>query len=70
MNFARPEASSLAAVPTGYLAGLGKTNLGGTVQGTGFVARGNESMSVTLRTPRGTITFDARSDQVPGFTSP
>ena len=54
----------------GRLNGLGITSVTGSVAGTGFVARGYETMQLTLRTARGTVTITARSGQVGGFTSP
>jgi hypothetical protein len=55
---------------SGRLDGLGKTTASGTVQGTGFIARGREGMSLTLKTAVGMITVSAHSRPVPGFTSP
>ena len=42
----------------------------GTVDGTGFIARGQEEMELTLASSGGTVTVTASSPVVPGFTSP
>jgi hypothetical protein len=55
---------------TGAVAALGRTAVKGTVNGTGFIASGHERMQLILTTPRGTVTVDASSPTVPGFTSP
>jgi hypothetical protein len=54
----------------GTVSPLGRTSLTGTVHGTGFIARGHETMTVTLATARGSVTVTASSGTVPGFTSP
>ena len=52
----------------GGLKPLGQTSLSGTIGGTGMIARGRETMTLTLATSRGTLTIQATSPVVPGFT--
>jgi hypothetical protein len=55
---------------TGRLAPLGQVGAGGSVQGTGFIARGRESLLLTLHGRQGSVTVHATSGVVPGFTGP
>jgi hypothetical protein len=55
---------------TGRLAPIGQVGADGSVQGTGFIAHGRESLSLTLHGPHGSVTVHAQSGLVPGFTSP
>jgi hypothetical protein len=72
-----PHAKQIADAGDGYslrlvgsLKGLGATVATGAVHGTGFIARGRETLTLTLRLGRGTITVEAVSGIVPGFTHP
>ena len=49
---------------------LGRARCRGAVQGTGFIARGEESLSITVTGASGSVTLDATSPPVHGFTSP
>ena len=49
---------------------LGRARGRGAVQGTGFIARGEESLSITVTGASGSVTLDATSPPVHGFTSP
>ena len=55
---------------SGHVAPLGAVAVTGSVAGTGFIRRGRERLTLTLRTGRGTVTVDAQSPEVPGQTSP
>jgi hypothetical protein len=54
----------------GRIGPLGNATARGWVQGTGFIAHGHELMQITLRTASGSITLQARSLALTGFTSP
>ena len=54
----------------GSVAPLGPLSGDGTVNGTGFIARGRETLAIRLRARHGTVALLARSAVVPGFTSP
>jgi hypothetical protein len=62
--------SGFALKAAGSVTPLGHTSITGTVHGTGFIARGHDTMSVTLTNTRGSVTVTASSATVPGFTSP
>src|SRR5436305_4013559 len=53
----------------GRVAPLGKTTANGRGQGSGFIARGHETLSVVLTGPSGSVTIHALSKAVRGFTS-
>jgi hypothetical protein len=55
---------------SGPIAPIGRAAVTGTVTGTGFIRRGREQLRLTLRTAHGTITIDAQSAELPGFSSP
>ncbi len=55
---------------TGTVKPLGHVSATGTVQGTGFINNGHESLTLKLTRPGGTVTIAATSGPVPGFTSP
>ncbi len=55
---------------SGRLKPLGHVSAQGLVNGTGFIARGRETLHLRLHTRRGTISVRAQSGLVPGFTSP
>lgn len=55
---------------TGKVAPLGTVSANGRVNGTGFIARGHETLVVTISVPRGALSLSAQSPLVPGFTSP
>jgi len=61
---------SFAIAATGTIKPLGHVSATGTVQGTGFIANGHESLKLRLTRHGASITIDATSGQVPGFTSP
>jgi hypothetical protein len=54
----------------GRVSPLGHATGRGTVQGTGFIARGHEIMELTLTTAHGSVTVQAMSGRVKGFQSP
>jgi hypothetical protein len=49
---------------------FGMTTGRGTAHGTGFIFRGQESLTLTLVSSAGKVTLTAYSRTVPGFTSP
>jgi hypothetical protein len=55
---------------SGSSAPLGRVSGSGTVSGVGFIRQGHEGLTLTLRAKRGTLTINAVSPTVPGFTSP
>jgi hypothetical protein len=55
---------------TGRVSPLGQAELRGEVVGTGFITHGHELMRVTLTSPSGTVTVQATSGPVKGFTTP
>ena len=62
--------SNYSIVAAGRLHNLGSTRTTGTATGTGFIARGRETMQLTLRTSRGSVMLNALSGEVSGFSSP
>jgi hypothetical protein len=54
----------------GKLTPLRRVHATGTVHGTGFIAQGRETMELTVRNRRGSVTIGASSGLVPGFTGP
>jgi hypothetical protein len=54
----------------GTVAPLGHVSATGTAHGTGFVAHGRVTASLTLTDSRGAVTVSVSSAPVPGFTSP
>lgn len=54
----------------GSIRPLGRTRVIGGVHGTGFIAHGQEMLTLTLTTGSGSVTIEARSAPVRGFTSP
>jgi hypothetical protein len=49
---------------------LGHVMIRGEVRGTGFIQRGREVLTLTLTSSKGTMTLQATSPSVHGFTSP
>jgi len=49
---------------------LGRVTGSGTVSGVGYIRQGHEGLTLTLRAKRGSLTINAVSPTVPGFTSP
>jgi hypothetical protein len=49
---------------------LGHVTARGTAHGTGFITYGYESLDLTLADASASVTIDAQSARVPGFTSP
>ncbi|HWH11592.1 MAG TPA: hypothetical protein VG165_10740 [Solirubrobacteraceae bacterium] len=62
--------ASYAIRASGTIAPLGHAVATGTVSGTGFIAHGRETLDLKLTGASATITIDAQSRLVPGFTSP
>jgi hypothetical protein len=62
--------AQLSLKAAGPVPPLGRTAMKGTVRGTGFITRGHETIQLTVTAPGGTLTVDASSPTVPGFTSP
>jgi hypothetical protein len=54
----------------GTITHLGHVRMRGSVNGTGFVYRGRESLHLTVITGTGRLALDAHSHLVRGFTSP
>jgi hypothetical protein len=54
----------------GNLTGVGHVSVSGTLRGTGFVQRGQETLDLELHARRGTLNVHAHSDDVPGFSFP
>ena len=54
----------------GTIKPLGHVSATGTVQGTGFIKNGHESLTLKLTNSGGTVTIVGTSGPVPGFTSP
>jgi hypothetical protein len=54
----------------GPVSPLGHATGRGSVQGTGFIARGYETLTLTLTTSRGSVTVSAQTGPVKGFSSP
>jgi hypothetical protein len=66
-----PDAGDVFEVTAhGTLKPLGSTHAHGSVHGTGFIAKGQEGMHLTLRGGGGSMTISADSATVPGFTNP
>jgi hypothetical protein len=55
---------------TGRVNPLGHITVRGAVDGTGFISSGHEAMSLTLKGSSGSVTVEAHSAVVKGFTSP
>jgi hypothetical protein len=55
---------------SGHLVGLGSTTATGTLHGTGFIATGHCTLTLTLRSSSGSQPVIAQSGPVRGFTSP
>jgi hypothetical protein len=53
---------------SGAVKPLGQTSVSGTIEGTGMIGRGHETMVLTLTTHSGKLTIGATSPIVPGFT--
>jgi hypothetical protein len=49
---------------------LGQVLARGVIQATGFIARGQELMSLTLSTASGSLVVRAHTGRVPGFRAP
>jgi hypothetical protein len=47
-----------------------RVRIAGTVHGTGYTVSGREMMALSIAGRRGTLRVNAKSDPVPGFTSP
>jgi hypothetical protein len=62
--------SSLTVRASGAIRPLGKVSATGSVHGTGFIARGHETLRLKLTGSGATITISADSGLVPGGTSP
>lgn len=54
----------------GKLGVLGSVRFSGTLRGTGFIASGNETGTLTLTNKHGKVTLDLLGPQVRGFTPP
>ena len=54
----------------GLVKPVGQATVRGGVEGTGFIARGQESLTLTLTGGSGSVTVAALSPTVHGFTSP
>jgi len=61
---------SFTIAATGTIKPLGHVSATGTVHGTGFIANGHENLRLLLMRAGGTVTIEATSPPVPGFTSP
>ena len=59
-----------AIAGAGRVKPLGHVSVSGTAHGTGFIARGYESLNLTLSNAKHHVTVTAQSGLVPGFTSP
>jgi len=55
---------------TGRVSPLGHATLRGGVSGTGFIAHGHELMRITLSSASGSVTVQAVSGPIKGFSSP
>lgn len=55
---------------TGRVSPLGHVTLRGSVSGTGFISHGHELMKITLSSRSGSVTVQAVSGPVNGFTTP
>jgi hypothetical protein len=55
---------------SGIVTPLGATSEAGTGQGTGFISSGHEQLQLRLSAAGGTVSVDAQTGRVPGFTSP
>ncbi len=61
---------SYALDARGTVAPLGRFTATGTVQGTGFIQAGHETITITLSSRRGRLTLSGESPPVPGRSSP
>jgi hypothetical protein len=66
----RDVGASFTLALKGSAAPLGSVRATGTVNGTGFIARGRETARITLKARHGNVTITAQSAPVRGFTSP
>ena len=67
----RPDAGEQFALRLkGNVRPLGHVTARGTAHGTGFITYGYESLHLTLTDASASVTIDAQSGRVPGFTSP
>lgn len=62
--------TSYAVKASGTIAPLGHAAATGILTGTGFIAHGRETLHLKLTGPGATVTIEAQSRLVPGFTSP
>lgn len=62
--------SSLSIQGQGKLSPLGSVRFSGTLHGTGFVATGEATGSLTLTNKRGSVTLSLEGPPQPGFTPP
>jgi hypothetical protein len=68
---ANPDAGKQFAIAaSGTVGPLGHVEVSGSAHGTGFIAQGRESLTVTLHGSSGSVTVTAQSRLVRGFTSP
>ena len=63
-----PERFAVSA--TGKLKPIGHVSTTGLAAGTGFVPMGRETLQLKLTAAGGQLTIEARSQPVPGFTTP
>ena len=61
---------SLTLIVKGRLVPFGHLDARGSMHGTGFIARGHETLQLTFAARHGKFTITGESPQVPGFTSP
>ncbi len=54
----------------GQVSRLGRVTIRGDVAGTGFISRGHELMKIILSSSSGSVTVQAHSGTVKGFTAP
>jgi hypothetical protein len=59
-----------ALTAAGRVLRLGHVTARGELEGTGFIAHGYELMKLTLNSSSGSVTVEARSGPVKGFTKP
>jgi hypothetical protein len=62
--------SSFTIAASGLIQPLGQVSAVGSVHGTGFIDSARELLHLTLSTSSGSVALDAKSGEVPGFTSP
>lgn len=61
---------SFAVSAAGTLKPLGHASVSGTTRGVGFVAKGHDQLSLSLKTSRGSVTLAGLSAPVSGSSSP